>query len=76
MDPPGECVPPRVRTRDPVEGGPSAAIDRPMTGATPEREPPVGRHPVQRHAMGTPSVRCPTDRAAPAAQAAARPTTV
>jgi GST-like protein len=52
--PPG-YVPPRVWTWDAPSGGQFANINRPTSGATHEKELPVGRHPLQLYSMGTPN---------------------
>ncbi|MBI5279687.1 MAG: glutathione-dependent disulfide-bond oxidoreductase [Burkholderiales bacterium] len=41
-------------TRD-KDGGRFAAINRPVAGATHEKELPVGRHPLQLYSLGTPN---------------------
>ncbi len=48
-------TPPRVWTWDSENGGRFAAINRPVAGATHERELPVGRHPLQLYSLGTPN---------------------
>jgi GST-like protein len=52
--PPG-YVPPRVWTWDAPSGGQFANINRPTSGATHEKDLPVGRHPLQLYSMGTPN---------------------
>ena len=52
--PPG-YVPPRVWTWDKANGGQFANINRPISGATHEKELPVGKHPIQLYSMGTPN---------------------
>ena len=52
--PPG-YVPPRVWTWDKASGGQFANINRPISGATHEKELPVGRHPLQLYSLGTPN---------------------
>lgn len=52
--PPG-YVPPRVWTWDQPSGGAFANINRPVSGATHEKQLPVGRHPLQLYSMGTPN---------------------
>lgn len=47
--------PPDVWTWDQQSGGRFAAINRPIAGATHDRELPVGRHPLQLYSMGTPN---------------------
>ena len=46
---------PRVWTWDKDNGGAFASINRPVAGATHDRELPVGRHPLQLYSMGTPN---------------------
>jgi GSH-dependent disulfide-bond oxidoreductase len=48
-------TPPRVWTWDKASGGRFASINRPIAGATHERELPVGRHPLQLYSLGTPN---------------------
>jgi GST-like protein len=52
--PPG-YVPPKVWTWDAPSGGQFANINRPTSGATHEKELPVGKHPLQLYSMGTPN---------------------
>ena len=52
--PPG-YVPARVWTWDAPSGGQFANINRPTSGATHEKELPVGKHPLQLYSMGTPN---------------------
>ena len=52
--PPG-YVPPKVWTWDTANGGQFANINRPISGATREKELPVGKHPLQLYSMGTPN---------------------
>jgi GSH-dependent disulfide-bond oxidoreductase len=52
--PPG-YVPPAVWTWDQPSGGQFANINRPTSGATHEKELPVGKHPLQLYSMGTPN---------------------
>jgi GST-like protein len=49
-----EYVPPKVWTSKPALGR-FAAINRPVSGATHEKELPVGRHPLQLYSLGTPN---------------------
>jgi GST-like protein len=48
-------TPPRVWTWNKENGGQFANINRPIAGATHEKELPVGRHPLQLYSMGTPN---------------------
>ncbi len=52
--PPG-YMPPKVWTWDAPSGGRFANINRPVSGATHEKELPIGRHPLQLYSMGTPN---------------------
>jgi GST-like protein len=47
--------PPRVWTWDAESGGTWSKINRPISGATHEKELPVGRHPLQLYSLGTPN---------------------
>ncbi len=48
-------TPPRVWSWTEGHGGRFAAINRPVAGATHERELPRGRHPLQLYSLGTPN---------------------
>ena len=48
-------TPPAVWTWKQGQGGRFAAINRPIAGATHERELPLGRHPLQLYSLGTPN---------------------
>ncbi len=50
-----DYTPPRVWTWDKESGGRFAGINRPIAGATHERELPVGRHPLQLYSLATPN---------------------
>ena len=50
-----EYTPPKVWTWDKESGGRFANINRPIAGATHEKELPVGRHPLQLYSLGTPN---------------------
>ena len=50
-----EYVPPRVWTWDKESGGKFANINRPIAGATHEKELPVGKHPLQLYSLATPN---------------------
>ena len=48
-------TPPKVWTWDKESGGRFANINRPIAGATHEKELPVGEHPLQLYSLGTPN---------------------
>ena len=48
-------TPPKVWTWDQPNGGKFASTNRPIAGATHEKELPVGRHPFQLYSQGTPN---------------------
>ena len=50
-----DYVPPKVWTWDKENGGQWAGINRPVAGATHEKELPVGRHPLQLYSLATPN---------------------
>ncbi|EFE0813765.1 glutathione-dependent disulfide-bond oxidoreductase (plasmid) [Pseudomonas marginalis] len=50
-----EYVPPKVWTWDQESGGTFANINRPIAGATHDKELPVGKHPLQLYSLGTPN---------------------
>lgn len=50
-----DYVPPRVWTWTKASGGRFANINRPVAGATQEKELPVGKHPLQLYSLGTPN---------------------
>jgi len=50
-----DYVPPKVWTWDKASGGAFANINRPIAGATHEKELPVGKHPLQLYSLGTPN---------------------
>jgi GST-like protein len=47
--------PPKVWTWNKATGGRFANINRPIAGATHDKELPVGRHPLQLYSLGTPN---------------------
>ena len=55
MNDPPPYAPPAVWSWHPGNGGRFANINRPMSGATHDKELPVGRHPLQLYSMGTPN---------------------
>jgi GST-like protein len=50
-----DYAPPKVWTWDKENGGRFANINRPIAGATHEKELPVGKHPLQLYSLGTPN---------------------
>jgi GST-like protein len=50
-----DYVPPKVWTWDKASGGAFASINRPISGATHEKDLPVGKHPMQLYSLGTPN---------------------
>jgi GST-like protein len=50
-----DYVPPKVWTWDKASGGRFANINRPIAGATHDKELPVGRHPLQLYSLATPN---------------------
>ena len=48
-------TPPKVWTWDAPSGGQFASINRPIAGATHEKELPVGKHPFQLYSLATPN---------------------
>jgi GST-like protein len=50
-----EYNPPKIWTWNKPSGGTFASINRPIAGATHEKELPVGRHPLQLYSLGTPN---------------------
>src|SRR5271165_736583 len=50
-----DYTPPKVWTWNKPSGGRFANINRPTSGATHEKELPVGRHPLQLYSLGTPN---------------------
>ena len=50
-----DYTPPKVWTWNKASGGRFANINRPVAGATHEKELPVGRHPLQLYSLGTPN---------------------
>jgi GST-like protein len=47
--------PPKVWTWDQESGGKFASINRPVSGATHDKDLPVGRHPLQLYSLATPN---------------------
>ena len=50
-----DYVPPKVWTWDTESGGTFASINRPIAGATHDKELPVGKHPLQLYSLATPN---------------------
>ena len=50
-----EYVPPAIWTWNKENGGQFASINRPIAGATHDKELPVGKHPFQLYSLGTPN---------------------
>ncbi len=50
-----EYIPPKIWTWDKESGGRFAAINRPIAGATHDKDLPVGKHPFQLYSLGTPN---------------------
>jgi GST-like protein len=50
-----DYTPPKIWTWEKGGGGAFANINRPVAGATHERELPIGRHPLQLYSLGTPN---------------------
>ncbi|MEO1191448.1 MAG: glutathione-dependent disulfide-bond oxidoreductase [Pseudomonadota bacterium] len=48
-------TPPKVWTWDAESGGKWASLNRPIAGATHDKELPVGKHPLQLYSLGTPN---------------------
>ena len=53
--PSSEYTPPKVWTWNKENGGRFANINRPIAGATHDKELPVGRHPLQLYSLATPN---------------------
>lgn len=50
-----DYIPPRVWTWEKPNGGAFATLNRPISGATHEKDLPVGKHPLQLYSLGTPN---------------------
>jgi GST-like protein len=55
MNDSSDYLPPKVWTWNKASGGQFASINRPVAGATQEKDLPVGRHPLQLYSLGTPN---------------------
>ncbi|TPG09940.1 glutathione-dependent disulfide-bond oxidoreductase [Sphingomonas oligophenolica] len=51
----GDYTPPKVWTWDKESGGRFASINRPIAGATHDKDLPVGKHPLQLYSLATPN---------------------
>lgn len=50
-----DYTPPKIWTWDQPSGGKFASINRPVAGATHDKELPVSKHPLQLYSLGTPN---------------------
>ena len=50
-----DYLPPKVWTWDTENGGTFASINRPIAGATHDKELPIGKHPLQLYSLATPN---------------------
>ena len=50
-----DYVPPKSWTWDKTSGGRFANINRPVAGATHDKDLPIGKHPIQLYSLGTPN---------------------
>ena len=50
-----DYTPPKIWTWDEASGGRFANINRPISGATKEKDLPVGKHPLQLYSLATPN---------------------
>lgn len=50
-----QYIPPKVWSWDQENGGKFASINRPVSGATHDKDLPVGRHPLQLYSLATPN---------------------
>jgi GST-like protein len=50
-----EYIPPKIWSWDQESGGKFASINRPVAGATHNKDLPVGRHPLQLYSLATPN---------------------
>jgi GST-like protein len=55
MNDPSPYIPPKIWSWNKENGGRFANINRPVAGATHEKELPVGRHPLQVYSLATPN---------------------
>ena len=50
-----DYIPPKIWTWDKANGGRFANVNRPIAGATHDKDLPVGRHPMQLYSLATPN---------------------
>ena len=50
-----QYTPPKIWTHDAESGGKWASVNRPTSGATHDKELPVGVHALQLHSLATPN---------------------
>ena len=55
MNEPTAYVPPKIWVWNKESGGPFASMNRPVAGATHDKDLPVGRHPLQLYSLATPN---------------------
>ena len=55
MDNSSTYIPPKIWSHNKESGGRFASINRPVAGATHDKELPLGRHPLQLYSLGTPN---------------------
>src|SRR4249920_2634679 len=55
MSDPSTYIPPQIWTWSAPNGGQFANINRPIAGATHDKELPLGRHPLQLYSLATPN---------------------
>jgi GST-like protein len=55
MNDTADYIPPKVWTWNKASGGQFAGINRPIAGATKDKDLPVGRHPLQLYSLATPN---------------------
>jgi GSH-dependent disulfide-bond oxidoreductase len=55
MNDSSDYAPPQVWTWNKANGGQFASINRPVAGATQQKDLPLGRHPLQLYSLGTPN---------------------
>ncbi|MFX8274269.1 glutathione-dependent disulfide-bond oxidoreductase, partial [Acinetobacter baumannii] len=50
-----DYTPPKIWTWTKPSGGAFANINRPISGATHDKDLPIGKHPLQLYSLGTPN---------------------